>query len=92
MSNYSVQKASDLARDERILVEHWLGRPIGADETISINAWKPHPVPPDSTRETLARDIVAQAVAIGSRAPELSDRESEALIGEALRAIRGSRG
>ena len=35
MPDHSVHKAGDLADDERILVERWLGRALSNDETIS---------------------------------------------------------
>jgi hypothetical protein len=38
MPDHSVHKALDLAGDERLLVERWLGRTLPDDETISVNA------------------------------------------------------
>jgi hypothetical protein len=40
--NHSVHKAIDLAHDERLLVERWLGRALANDETISVNASSSH--------------------------------------------------
>jgi hypothetical protein len=38
MPDYSIHRASDLAGDERLIVERWLGRALSNDETISVNA------------------------------------------------------
>jgi hypothetical protein len=38
MSNHSIHRAIDLASDERLLVERWLGRALANDETISVKA------------------------------------------------------
>ncbi len=37
MSDYSLHKANDLAGEERLLIERWLGRSLAGDETISVN-------------------------------------------------------
>ena len=70
MANHFIYKAGDLARDERILIERWLGRPLSNDETISVNAYRPHPAPIGEERERLRREIVTQARDIGSRVPD----------------------
>ncbi len=92
MPDYSTHRASDLAGDERVIVERWLGRALANDETISINAYRPHTVPDSARRQELRRDIVAQAREIGSRAEEIADRELEGLLGEAFANVRGRRG
>ena len=92
MADYSVHKAGDLARDERLLVERWLGRPISNDETISVNAYRPHAAPAGKEREILWQEIMAQASEIGSRAPDANEDELDALIDEAFAATRGGRG
>ena len=38
MPDNSIHKAGDLARDERLLVERWLGRALANDETIGVSA------------------------------------------------------
>lgn len=92
MPNYSIHKASELARDERVLVERWLGRPLAEDESVSVNAIRPHGVPTELERAALRREIVAQAEEIGSRAPETSEEVARALVEDALSALRGRRG
>jgi hypothetical protein len=92
MPDHSIHKASDLAGDERVIVERWLGRALLSDETISINAYRPHPAPEAARRESLRREIVAQASEIASRAENVTDRELEDLLGEAFADIRGRRG
>jgi len=92
MPDFSVQKVSDLGRDERLLFERWLGRELSSDETISINAWRPHQAPTGTRLETLRRDIVSQAREIGSRAPEMAPEEIDALVEEAIDSVRGLRG
>ena len=91
MADYTVHKASDLGQDERLLFERWLGRTLSSDETLSVNAWRPHSPPSGNRLETLRRDIVSQAVEIGSRAPEMAPDEFDALVEEAHAATRGSR-
>jgi hypothetical protein len=89
MPDYSIHKASDLAGDERIIVERWLGRALSNDETISVNAYRPHAGPDSAERQVLRRDIVAQAREIGSRAEDITDQELEELLGEAFDNVRG---
>jgi hypothetical protein len=88
MPNHSIHKASDLAQDERMLVERWLGRALFGDETISLNAYRSHPAPVGDERETLRRDIITQAREIGSRAQGVAEEEVDALLGEALTESR----
>ena len=92
MPDHSIHRASDLAGDERLIVERWLGRALSNDETVSVNAYRPHAVPDSARRQELRRDIVAQAREIGARAEDIADREVEALVGEAFADVRGRRG
>jgi hypothetical protein len=92
MANHFIYKAGDLARDERILIERWLGRPLSNDETISVNAYRPHPAPIGEERERLRREIVTQARDIGSRVPDAPAVDVDALVDEAVSSIRGRRG
>jgi len=92
MANYSVHKASELGRDERLLVERWLGRSLSEDETVSLNAFRSHEPPAETDRDVLRREILAQARDIGSRAPAVTEQEAAALVAEALTAIRDGRG
>jgi hypothetical protein len=66
-----------------------LGRAVSNDETIIINASRPHASPDSSKRESLRRDIVAQAREIGSRAEDMTDQDLENLLGEAFADARG---
>jgi hypothetical protein len=91
MPDHSVHKATDLASDERLLIERWLGRPLSSDETISVNAYRPHSAPTGDQAEILWHDILTQAREIGSRAPGISENDLDALLGEALAAARGGR-
>jgi hypothetical protein len=92
MPDHSVHRASDLAGEERLIVERWLGRALSNDETISVNAYRPHGAPDDAIRQRLRRDVVAQAREIGSRAEEIADQELEDLIHDALESVRGRHG
>ena len=92
MPDHSVHKAGDLARDERLLVERWLGRPLSNDETISVNAYRPHSAPAGDEREILRREILTQAREIGSRVPDANQEDVDSLLDEAFAATRGRRG
>jgi hypothetical protein len=92
MPDHFAHKAGDLAHDERLLVERWLGRPLSNDETISVNAYRPHSAPTGDDRETLWRGILDQAREIGSRAQGSSAEDVDALVDEACAATRGRRG
>jgi hypothetical protein len=92
MPDHSVHKASDLARDERLLLERWLGRPLSDDETISVNAYHPHSAPSAEEREVLRREIVTQAREIGSRIQDADVEDVDALVDDAITAARGRRG
>jgi hypothetical protein len=91
MPNHSVHKASDLAPDERVFIEGWLGRALSTDETVTLNAYRPHAAPAGAERETLRRDIIAEAREIGSRGQDVSEDEADALVDEAFAEIRGRR-
>ncbi|MBI1841464.1 MAG: hypothetical protein HYR88_11515 [Verrucomicrobia bacterium] len=92
MPDHSIHRASDLAGDERLIVERWLGRALSNDETISVNPYRPHTAPDIASRQGLRRDIVAQAREIGTRVEGITDRELEDLLGEAFEDVRGRRG
>ena len=91
LPDFSVHKANELGADERQLFERWLGRSLDADETISINAWRPHTAAVGDRRDSLRRDILAQARQIASRAPDMSADETDSLIEEARAAVRTRR-
>ena len=92
MPDHSVHKAGDLARDERLLVERWLGRSLSNDETINVNAYRPHAAPTGDEREILRREILTQAREIGSRVQDASEKDVDALLDEAFAATRGKHG
>jgi len=83
-----VHKARELTLEERLIVERWLGRSLGEEETLSLNVYSPHPAPSEPERQALRQQIISQARQIGSRAPELGEEEADALLEEALREIR----
>jgi len=92
MPDHSVHKAVDLAHDERLLVERWLGRALANDETISVNASRPHLAPGGDQQEILRREIVSQAREIGSRVCPANEEDIDTLLDEAFTAIRGRLG
>jgi len=92
MPDHSVHKVIDLAPDERLLVERWLGRTLADNETVSVNAYRQHTGPAGGEREVLRREVIAQAQEIGSRAQDVSEEEVDALLDEAFAEIRGRRG
>ncbi len=91
MADHSVHRASDLAGDERLIIERWLGRTLSDSETISISAYRPHTAPDSAKRETLRQSIIAQAREIGSRGGDTSDQEIDNLLSEAFDDIRARR-
>jgi hypothetical protein len=91
MADHRVQRVGDLAGDERLMIERWLGRTLSSDETISISAYRPHTPPDSAKRETLRRSIISQACEIGARSADISDQEIDALLGEAFNDIRTRR-
>ena len=88
MPDHSVHRASDLASDERLIVERWLGRALSNEETISISAYRPHEAPGPPKRLSLRRKILDQAREIGSRAGDISDQEIDDMLGEAFDSVR----
>ena len=88
MSSNSVHKAADLVREERMLVERWLGRPLSDDETVSLSVYHPHSAPTGLEREALWQEILSEAREIGSRAQPLSETEAAGLIDEAVESSR----
>ena len=87
MANSWAHRVGDLAREERMLVERWLGRALSEDETISLNAYQPHSAPVGPERESLRQEIVAQAREIGLR-PEIGEDEADALVDQAFAEVR----
>lgn len=92
MPDRSIHRASELAGDERMIVERWLGRALANDETISVNAYRPHVAPGSARRQEIRRDIVSQAREIGSCADDMTERELEDLLGDAFTNVRGRHG
>ena len=88
MPNNWAHRASDLAREERMLVERLVGRALADDETVSLNVYKPHPGPVGAESEALRREIISQAREIGSRAQEIGEEEADALVEQAFADIR----
>ena len=88
MPNNWVHRVGELAREERVLVERWLGRTLADDETVSLNVYKPHAAPVGPEREALRRQIISQAREIGSRAQEISEEKTDALVDEAFAESR----
>ena len=66
MLDHCAQKAGDLPRDERLIVERWLARPLSDDETISVNAYRPRYA---SFSDDVWEEVLTQARETGSRAP-----------------------
>jgi hypothetical protein len=91
MPNHSVHKASDLAGDERLMIERWLGRTLSSDETISISAYRPHTPPDSARRETLRQSIIGHAREIGARSGAVSNQEVDELLNDAYHDIRTRR-
>jgi hypothetical protein len=74
-----------------MFVERWLGRALSTDETVTLNVYRPRAAPAGAEREALRRTIIAQAREIGSRVPDVSEDEADAVVDEAFAEIRGRR-
>ena len=74
-----------------MFVERWLGRSLSRDETVTLNAYRPHAAPAGAEREALRQTLLAQAREIGSRGPDVSEDEADAVVDEAFAEIRGRR-
>ena len=73
MPDHLVHKASDLAGDERLMIERWLGGTLSNDETIGISAYRPH-IPPDAENEKFCARASWPKPAESARAPGKSPR------------------
>jgi len=92
MPNVSVQKASELSPRLKSAVEQLLGRPIDADEEVSIVAVPPQQAPPSGNRPVAAQSLEAFLNRRAEKTKEVSDREIDAAIDEAVDHVRHSRG
>jgi len=90
MPNHSVHKASDLAPDERMFVERWLGRALFRDETVTLNAYRPHAAPAGPGANSPAEHHRSGPRDRLTRPRRLRD-EADALVDEAFAEIRGRR-
>ena len=82
--NGCLHKASDLAPDERLVVERWLGRPVSEDETITLTTYREAS---EAERRAAGREFMALAKEIGSRAED-NQEEIGALVDEAVQSVR----
>jgi hypothetical protein len=92
MQNVSIQKASELAPRVKSAVEQLLGRPIDADEEVSIVAVPPQQVPPSGNRAAVAQSLEAFLNRRAEKTRDVSDREIDAAVDEAVDHARHSRG
>jgi len=92
VQNVSIHKASDLPQNVRSAVEQLLGRPIEADEEISVVAVPPQDVPPSKNRAEVTRKLVALLDRCAKKVADISDRDLDIAIDEAVDHVRHSRG
>lgn len=82
-----IHRAKDLTPDQRLLIEHLLGRRVLEEEAISVRAFEP-PALSDESRREVARRLEQYFAALdGQREPGLP-AEAEELIAEAIRTAR----
>jgi hypothetical protein len=91
MQNVSIQKASELPPRVKSAVEQLLGRPIDADEEVSIAAVPPQQLPPSGNRAAIAERLEAFLSQRAEKTREISDREIDAAVDEAVNHARHSR-
>jgi hypothetical protein len=89
MQSHWEHKATELAPEERMLFERWLGRALSPDETVTVSAYRSRPS--ESQMELLRNAIIGQAHEIGARAGTCSEEEIDALLDEATAAVRQNR-
>jgi hypothetical protein len=91
MHNVSIQKASELPQGVKSAIEQLLGRPIDADEEVSIAAVPPQQIPPCNSRAEVAEKLEAFLSRRAAKVRDVSDKELDAAVDEAVDHLRYSR-
>lgn len=92
MQNVSIQKAGELPQPVKSAVEQLLGRPIGADEEVSIVAVPAQQVSPCGNRAAAAQKLDAFLNRRAEKIRDVSDREIDAAVDEAVDHVRHTPG
>ena len=82
-------QASELAPDERIVLERILGRPLDDSETISVTTSRViKEAPVGEAREKAARELAESIREMHERVKDVPEEELYALIDEAVEYVR----
>jgi hypothetical protein len=82
-----IHKAKNLTPDEKLLIEHLLGRQVLEEEAISVRAFEP-PALSEEQRQEVAQQLKRYFAELDkNREPDSADRAEE-VINEAIRTSR----
>jgi hypothetical protein len=82
-----IHKAKDLSPDEKLLIEHLLGRRVLEEEAISVRAFEPPAISEERRLELAAQLKQYFSEVDASRKPD-SASEADEVISEAIRSSR----
>jgi hypothetical protein len=82
-----ILSAKDLSPDQKLVIEHLLGRRVLEDEEISVRAIQP-PILSDFRRRELAEQLRKYFAEVDSRRTPGSAGEAEEILTEAIRSVR----
>jgi len=82
-----IHKAKDLSPDEKLLIEHLLGRRVLEDEAISVRAFEP-PALSEERRLEIARQLQQYFSELDASRKAGSPDQADEVITEAVRSVR----
>jgi len=82
-----IHKAKDLSPDEKLLIEHLLGRRVLEDEAISVRAFEP-PALSDERRLEVARQLQQYLSELDANRNAGSPKQADEVITEAVQSVR----
>jgi hypothetical protein len=91
MQDATLRKARELAAPVKAAIEGLLGRPLQDDEQVSVRAYRRHKAPRGDARRKAARRLEEHLERMASKVKDVSEREMEAALDEALDHVRPKR-
>jgi hypothetical protein len=92
MQNISIKRAGELPEEMKVAVERLLGRPVHADEEVSVTATPPQQIAAQTDRTAMARALDALLNRRAEKVRDISDKNLDAAIDEAVEHVRHSHG